>query len=89
VVARCTAPSTPLTSVRFVQLRTRIAELERLVYVPGVWRCPKCQFSPMRTALNVVTGRASADDTTGEKCPNCKSPLERSGERRLSRRRSA
>lgn len=64
-----------------VKLERRVDELERLVYVPGLWRCPRCAFNLMRTTLNVSTGRASADDTCGEKCPNCQSPLWRVTER--------
>ena len=59
----------------------RIAELERLVYVPGLWRCPKCSFSLMQANLNAQDGSVTARDEPGDKCPNCSSPLWRVTER--------
>jgi len=44
-----------------------IEALEREVYVPGLWRCPKCEFHLCQATL--------------DKCPNCDSPLWRVTER--------
>lgn len=54
------------------------AEIERLrgeVYVPGQWRCAKCKFVLQQANLNANTGTVTARDVTGDKCPNCNSPL--------------
>lgn len=53
----------------------RIEAAERLVYVPGVWRCPKCNFRLVQSNLNANTGTVTARDEPGDKCPNCASPL--------------
>lgn len=45
----------------------------RDLYVPGVWKCPHCEFQLARTTLNVVTGEASvtkAQIEETEPCPN-------------------
>lgn len=63
------------------ELHTRIRELEKLVYVPGLWRCPKCKFSLMQASLNANDGSVTAMDKPGSKCPNCDSPLWRVTER--------
>lgn len=64
----------------------RIAELERLVYVPGLWRCAKCNFELMQMNLHASTGNVSARDKPGDKCPNCQSPLWRVTEREAGNR---
>ena len=56
-------------------LRERIAELERLVYVPGLWRCAKCEFQLVQANLNTngtVTGTQSGLclDVTGASTAN-------------------
>ena len=63
------------------QAAARIAELEALVYVPGLWRCPKCKFGLLQSNLNAATGAVTARDTPGDKCPNCAGPLWRVTER--------
>ncbi len=45
------------------------------VYVPGVARCPKCEFRLVKTVLSAVDGSAGAGEVVGEKCPNCDVPL--------------
>lgn len=55
--------------------QARIAELERLVYVPGAWRCAKCKFVLIQSHLNARDGSITARDDPGDKCPNCDSPL--------------
>lgn len=59
----------------------RCAELEKLVYVPGLWRCAKCDFELMQMNLHASTGNVTARDQPGDKCPNCRSPLWRVTER--------
>lgn len=63
------------------RLASRVAELEALVYVPGLWRCPKCKFQLVQAVLSASTGTVHSHDKTGEKCPNCASPLWRVTER--------
>lgn len=62
-------------------LRERIRELEKLVYVPGFWRCAKCGFHLVQSNLNASDGSITARDKPGEKCPNDGSPLWRVTER--------
>lgn len=47
-----------------------LPRLEGLVYVPGVWRCAKCDFRLIQSNLNANTGTVTARDTPGDKCPN-------------------
>lgn len=56
-------------------LRQRISELERIVYIPGVWRCPKCNFVLNQMVMSASTGTVSANDEPGTKCPNDGSPM--------------
>lgn len=60
---------------------TELTRLEGLVYVPGVWRCAKCDFRLIQSNLNASDGTVTARDTPGDKCPNCQSPLWRVTER--------
>lgn len=69
-------------------LRSRVGELEKerdklaaLVYVPGLWRCAKCEFKLMQSTLYAQSGTVGPRDDPGEKCPNCNSPLWRVSER--------
>ncbi|GAB4071680.1 hypothetical protein KHC28_00120 [Ancylobacter sonchi] len=64
-----------------VRKDARIAELERQVYVPGLWRCARCNFSLLQANLNACDGSVTARDQPGDKCPNCDSPLWRVTER--------
>ncbi len=48
---------------------------EHLVYVPGMWRCPKCEFTLVQSNLNMLDGTVTARDEAGDKCPNCSSAL--------------
>jgi uncharacterized protein with PIN domain len=57
------------------------AELEKQVYVSGLWRCPKCEFQLCQATLYAATGTVGARDTPGDKCPNCNGPLWRVSER--------
>lgn len=58
-----------------------IERLTKLVYVPGLWKCPKCQFSLLQANLNASDGTVTARDQPGDKCPNCTTPLWRVTER--------
>lgn len=48
---------------------------DHLIYVPGTWYCPKCQFTLVQSNLNAADGTVTARDEPGDKCPNCSSPL--------------
>lgn len=63
------------------QANAEVERLNGLVYVPGVWRCAKCDFRLIQSNLNANTGNVTARDTSGDKCPNCNSPLWRLTER--------
>lgn len=52
-----------------------IEELEKKVYVPGQWRCPKCDFRLTQSNLYVASGTVGPRDEPGDKCPNCNGPL--------------
>ena len=64
-----------------VQIAEAIEALERQVFVPGLWRCPKCEFQLCQATLYAATGTVGARDDPGDKCPNCNSPLWRVTER--------
>lgn len=49
--------------------------LVALVYMPGQWRCPKCELQLTQSNLNAADGSVTARDDPGDKCPNCDSPL--------------
>ena len=52
-----------------------IARLEKLVYAPGMWSCPKCKFTLLQSTLSAADGTITARDNPGDKCRNCDSPL--------------
>jgi cell division protein FtsB len=56
-------------------LRKENETLRALVYMPGQWRCPKCEFQLTQSNLNAQDGSITARDDPGDKCPNCSSPL--------------
>lgn len=63
-----------------------LAEIERLqglVYVPGLWRCAKCEFRLVQRNLNMASGAVTARDDAGDRCPNCTGPLWRISERHV------
>lgn len=76
------ATSAPLPASRIAELEARIADLERLVYVPGMWRCAKCGFIGMHMVMRASDGAVGvkANDHT-EACPNGCGPLWRVSER--------
>lgn len=46
------------------------AEYEAKLYVPGLWICPKCNFTCQKNYLYVKTGNIGADLSQAEPCPN-------------------
>lgn len=58
-----------------VQIAEAIEALEKKVYIPGQWRCPKCEFRLTQSNLYAATGTVGPRDEPGDKCPNCNSPL--------------
>lgn len=52
-----------------------IDALEKLVYLPGQWRCPKCNFRLTQSNLYMASGAVGPRDDPGDKCPNCNGPL--------------
>lgn len=50
-----------------------LERLEKMVYVPGQWRCAKCEFRLTQSNLYAASG--TARDQPGDKCPNCNGPL--------------
>lgn len=48
-----------------------LQRLESLVYVPGLWRCPKCQFQLISTDIDASTGAMRANNIQPSHCPNC------------------
>lgn len=71
----------PTDSETIEALKARVAELERLVYVPGLWKCAKCKFSLMQATISAHSGAIGTRDEPGERCPNCDVPLWRVTER--------
>jgi hypothetical protein len=70
-----------------VQIAEAIEALERQVYVPGLWRCPKCEFRLRQATHYAATGTVGARDEPGDKCPNCNGPLWRVSERQAGNER--
>lgn len=52
----------------------RVTELEGLVYAPGHWRCPKCEFVCVATVLSATDGSAWAN-TKPQECSNGCGPM--------------
>lgn len=57
-----------------------IQRLEKLVYVPGLWKCAKCNCTTVCTNLHVNTGEFSANNSP-QQCPNKCGPMWRVTER--------
>ncbi len=56
-------------------LKAQVTDLEKKVYVPGVWRCAKCNFTLLQSNLNASNGTVTARDEPGAKCPNDGAPM--------------
>lgn len=63
------------------RLSAELADAKSKLYVPGRWRCPKCNFGLSQFKLRAFDGAIGVSDTPGEKCPNCDTPLWRVTER--------
>lgn len=61
-------------------LRRERDELEKLVYVPGVWKCAKCGCGLVSTNIHAESGKFSAN-TSPQQCPNDCGPMWRRTER--------
>lgn len=48
---------------------------EQRIFIPGRWRCAKCNFSLSTMSLNMGDGTVTMKDVPGEKCPNDGSPM--------------
>lgn len=64
-----------------MEFLARAERAEKLIHVPGVWRCPKCPFRLVQANLNMADGTVTARDEAGDKCPNCNGPMWRVSER--------
>ena len=69
---------------RVIAAEAEQARLERLVYVPGLWKCAKCDFTLTQRNLNSADGSVTVRDVPGYKCRNCGSPLWRVTERQAA-----
>lgn len=54
--------------------KAEIGRLRELVYVPGQWRCAKCNLTITRTVMSAATGQMHADHEPAS-CPNGCGPL--------------
>lgn len=63
-------PETPTK----IELKMRIAELEKAQYVPGLFRCAKCNCHLIASNLNENSGNISANNDP-QKCPNKCGPM--------------
>lgn len=77
----CPAYYRPAVAQALSDLRAEVERLEKLVYVPGVWRCAKCNFRLISSHLNARNGTFTANNAPGEKCPNCDCSMWRVTER--------
>jgi len=66
---------------RVADLEREVERLTNLVYVPGLWRCPKCKFNLVQGSINAIDGTMTVRDEPGDRCPNCDVPLRRVTER--------
>lgn len=64
-------------------LRDEVERLEKLVYVPGLWKCAKCKCSVISTNLhvNASTDRMFSANNQPQICPNECGPMWRVTER--------
>jgi hypothetical protein len=56
-------------------LAREFKRMRELIYLPGVWRCAKCNFRLIQSNLNALDGTITARDEPGEKCRNDGSPM--------------
>lgn len=73
----------PTKYIRADHSSKEIERLEKLVYVPGTWKCAKCGCTTICTNLHVNTGGFSANNSP-QQCPNKCGPMWRVTERDAS-----
>lgn len=54
-----------------------LESIDAALFVPGLWRCTKCNFNLVLKTLHARTGAVTARTSAGETCPNCDTALER------------
>jgi len=55
-------------------LQAKLAEVERLVYVPGLWSCAKCKLVLVTSTLYAATGQIAANNSP-QQCANGCGPM--------------
>lgn len=61
-------------------LRDEVERLEKLVYVPGLWKCAKCSCQTISHYLHAESGKVAANNDP-QQCPNDCGPMWRVTER--------
>lgn len=77
-----------MTPQRFDELRTEslnnpalsealeeISRLSKMVYVPGNWECPQCNFQLVSSVFLASTGQVGVNQQTPAPCPNDGTPM--------------
>jgi hypothetical protein len=67
--SQCECGETPHTHV-VEECLEEISRLAGAVYVPGYWRCPKCEFRLTTSIFYAKTGNIGVDRKTPDPCPN-------------------
>jgi rubrerythrin len=78
----CAQENVEALTNRVLDLEKENSELadDRRLFIPGQWRCPKCEFALSRQTLSVNTGEVGvtrADMEEPENCPNDGTPMVR------------
>lgn len=67
-------------AAKLLALRAALTAAEKLIYVPGVWKCAKCGCGVVSTNLHAESGKFSANNEP-QQCPNNCGPMWRVTER--------
>lgn len=67
--SQCEAGETPHTHI-IEECLAEISRLAGLVYVLGIWHCPKCKFQLVTSVLYAKTGAVGVKHHTDDVCPN-------------------
>lgn len=67
-------PAEACVSVLVGDIQNLLKDSEH-IFVPGIWRCAKCQFTLAQSSLNASDGTVTARENPGEHCPNDASPM--------------
>jgi hypothetical protein len=65
-LAACASLQVDLTLAHQIAM----AEKDTLIYVPGSWECPKCNFQLTKSIMAVLSGSIVPDLAKAETCPN-------------------